>query len=165
MTRRNHVPILELHGFSTLGPELATNNNLTALGATLHDKPKNTIASPSDSKSTEELVAEGLGLGDGAETAVVHLLRVELDAALREVEALLNHRSQFPDPPTLLAEDVLGAGGADYDLGAHGGDTDLDTGVAVLRELAGEHLVKLGEEHTIRHELPLLADRVSGRHW
>jgi hypothetical protein len=28
MTRRNHVPILELHGLGTLGPELAAYNNL-----------------------------------------------------------------------------------------------------------------------------------------
>lgn len=52
-----------------------------------------------------------------------------------------------------LTEDVLGAGGADDDLGAHGGDADLDAGVAVLRELARQHLVQLREEHPIRHEL------------
>lgn len=50
-------------------------------------------------------------------------------------------------------EDVLGAGGTDDDLGAHGGDAHLDAGVAVLCELAGEHLIQLREEHAIRHEL------------
>jgi hypothetical protein len=50
-------------------------------------------------------------------------------------------------------QDVLGAGGADDDLGAHGGDADLHAGVAVLRELPGQHLIQLREEHPIRHEL------------
>jgi hypothetical protein len=58
---------------------------------------------PSDSEATEELVAEGLSLGDGAEAAVHDLLGVELHAAVGKVEALLHHRRQLPDPPTLLA--------------------------------------------------------------
>jgi hypothetical protein len=50
-------------------------------------------------------------------------------------------------------EDVLRAGGADDDLGAHGGDPDLDAGEAVLPELAGQHLVQLRQENAIRDEL------------
>lgn len=105
---------------------------------------------PSDGEATEELVAEGLGLGDGAEAAVADLLGVELHSAVGEVESLLHHRRQLPDPATLLTEDALGAGGADDDLGPHGGDPDLDAREAVLPELAGEHLVQLGQEHAIR---------------
>ena len=52
-----------------------------------------------------------------------------------------------------LTEHVLGAGGADDDLGPHGGDADLDAGVAVLSELTHEELVELGVEDAIGHEL------------
>ena len=42
---------------------------------------------PADGKTTKELVAERLALSNGAETAGSDLLGVELNAALREVEA------------------------------------------------------------------------------
>lgn len=54
----------------------------------------------------------------------------------------------------ILTEDILGAGGADDDLGPHGRNPNLDAGVAVLRQLTGEHLVQLREEHSIGHKLP-----------
>ena len=44
-------------------------------------------------------------------------------------------------------------GGADDDLGAHGGHADLDAGVAILGELTDEELVELGEEDAVRDEL------------
>jgi hypothetical protein len=50
-------------------------------------------------------------------------------------------------------ENVLGAGYADDDLGAHGGHASLHAGVAVLRKLAGQHLIQLRKEHPISDEL------------
>lgn len=54
----------------------------------------------------------------------------------------------------ILTKDILGAGGADDDLSPHGRNPNLDAGVAVLRQLTGEHLVQLREEHSIGHKLP-----------
>jgi hypothetical protein len=108
---------------------------------------------PADGEASEELVAERLGLGDGAEAAVDDLLGVELHAVLGEVEPLLYDGGELPDSAALLAEHVLGARGADDDLRAHRGHADLDAGVSVLGELPGQHLVQLGIEDTIADEL------------
>lgn len=114
---------------------------------------------PPDGKASEELVAEGLSLRDGAEAAVDDLLGVELDAILGEVEPLLDDRGQLPDPAALLAEHVLRARGADDDLRAHRRDAHLHAGVAVLRQLPRQHLVELGVEHTVADELRTRAPR------
>jgi len=114
---------------------------------------------PPDGKASEELVAEGLSLRDGAEAAVDDLLGVELDAVLGEVEPLLDDRGQLPDPATLLTEHVLRARGADDDLRAHRRDAHLHAGVAVLGQLPRQHLVKLGVEHTVADELRTRARR------
>ena len=52
-----------------------------------------------------------------------------------------------------LTQDILSASGADDDLSSHGGDANFHPGVAILGELPGEKLVKLGEEHTVCYEL------------
>lgn len=57
-----------------------------------------------------------------------------------------------------LTEHVLCAGSADDDLRLQRGHADLHAGVAVLRKLAGEHLVELGEEHAIGNELQVTQD-------
>ena len=44
-------------------------------------------------------------------------------------------------------------GGHDDDLGPGGCDPDLDAGVAILGQLAGQELVQLGLEHAIGDEL------------
>ena len=46
---------------------------------------------PPDSESTDELVPQRLCLSDGAESPRGHLLGVQLDGALGEIEALLHH--------------------------------------------------------------------------
>ena len=53
---------------------------------------------------------------------------------------------------------LLGSGCLDNDFGSEWGDSDVNTGITVLGELSGEQLVKLGVEHSVRHELPLLTD-------
>ena len=62
---------------------------------------------PPDCESTDELVPQRLGLRDGAQAPRGHLLGVQLDGALGEVEALLHHGGQLADSPALLAEHVL----------------------------------------------------------
>ena len=61
-------------------------------------------------------------------------------------------------PAALLAEDLLGVGGADDDVGDGRGDADLDAGVALLSQLALEELVELGVEDTVGDELSALGD-------
>lgn len=54
----------ELHALSTRSPQLAANDNLTALSSALHDEPQDTIASPPDRKTVKQFVPEGLALSD-----------------------------------------------------------------------------------------------------
>ena len=91
----------------------------------MYNLPEHTIAGPPDSETSDELVTEGLGLGNGAETAGGHLLCVELHGALGEVEPLLDDAGELSDPPALLSEDVLGPGSHDDDLGSGGGHSNL----------------------------------------
>jgi hypothetical protein len=91
---------------------------------------------PAHGKTTEELVAERLGLGDGRKTAVLDLLGVELERVLGELETLLDESLELADAATLVAEDLLGVGGTDDDLSAGVGDADLTAGVTLLSELA-----------------------------
>jgi hypothetical protein len=58
---------------------------------------------PAHGEATDQLVAEGLGLGDGAQAAVGDLLGVQLNGPLREVEPLLDDRGQLANAATLLA--------------------------------------------------------------
>ena len=153
VTGRDHVPILELHSLATLAAELAGHDNLGTLGTVLHDEAEDAVARAAHGEASEELVPERLSLGNGAETAVGNLLGVELDGALGEAKTLLDEGGELANAAALLAENVLGAGGADDDLGAHGGHADLDAGVAILGELTDEELVELGEEDAVRDEL------------
>jgi len=52
-----------------------------------------------------------------------------------------------------LTKNVLCPCSPDDDLCPHGSHTDLDAGVAVLSQLSGKELVKLGIEHAICDEL------------
>jgi hypothetical protein len=139
----------ELHGLGTGSTELSGNDDLATLGARLHDEAEDTIASTADGKTVEELVAEGLALGDGGQTTVLDLGGVQGDGVLGELEALLDERGELTDAATLLSEDLLCVGGADDDVGDGGCDADLDTGVTLLSELALEELVQLGVENTV----------------
>merc|ERR1719291_258368 len=152
----DHQTVNKLHGLSSLSPQLAADNNLAALGSRLHDETENTIASPPHGQTSDQLVTERLGLGNGAKSASGHLLGVELDSSLGEVEPLLDDAGQLPDPPALLSQNVLGPGGHDDDLGPGGSHADLDTGVAILGELSGEELIELGFEDSVSNKLSLL---------
>lgn len=152
----DHEAVGELHGLGTGGTELAGDDDLATLGAGLHDEAEDTVAGTADGETVEELVAEGLALGDGGETAVLDLGGVEGDGVLGELEALLDEGGELADAASLLAEDLLGVGGADDDVGYRGGDADLDAGVALLGQLALEELVELSVEDAIGDELSAL---------
>jgi hypothetical protein len=139
----------ELHALGTGGPELSGNDDLATLGARLHDESQHTVAGPSDGQAIEELVSEGLALGDSGETTVLDLGGVERDGVLGKLEALLDERGELTDAAALLSENLLGVCGADDDVGDGGRDADLDAGVALLGQLALEELVQLGIEDTV----------------
>jgi hypothetical protein len=92
-------------------------------------------------------------LSDGAKTTGCNLLGVQLNRVLGEVEPLLDNGGQLTDPPALLTEDVLGAGGHDDDLSLGGGNTDLHTGVTILGEFTSQKLVQLSLENSVGDEL------------
>lgn len=103
----------ELHGLGTGSTELAGNDNLATLGTRLHDETENTIARTTDGETVEELVAEGLALGNSTETTVLDLGGIKGDGVLGELEALLDEGGQLADAATLLTENLLGVGGTD----------------------------------------------------
>jgi len=126
-----HVAVHELHRLGALSAELARDDDLAALGPRLHDVPQHAVTRPPHGQAAQELVTQRLGLGDRAQAAGGHLLRVQLDRPVRELEPLLDGGRQLADAAPLLAQDVLGAGRPDDDLRAHGGDPDLHPGVAL----------------------------------
>jgi hypothetical protein len=162
LTRVNHEAVGELHGLGTGSTELTRDNNLTTLGTRLHDETENTIAGTSNGETVEKLVSEGLALSDSGETTVLDLGGVEGDGVLGELESLLDERGELANAAALLAENLLGVGGSDDDVGNGGGDADLDAGVTLLSELALEELVELGVEDTVSDELSPLGDLRSG---
>lgn len=163
LTGVDHEAVGELHGLGTGGTELARDDHLATLGARLHDKAKDTIAGTADGQTVEKLVAERLALGDGGQTTVLDLGGVQGHAVLGELEALLDQAGELADATALLAENLLGVGGADDDVGDGGGDADFDAGVTLLSQLALEELVQLGVEHTVGDELSALGTGLQKR--
>ena len=153
LTRVDHETVGELHRLGTSSTQLSGDDDLTSLGTRLHDESNNTVGGTSDGQTTEELVSQGLALGDGVQTTVLDLLGVERQGSLGEAESLLDEGSQLTDSATLVTEDVLGVGGSDDDLGSGVGDSDLTARVTLLGELSGEELVELGGKDTVSHEL------------
>ena len=163
LTGVDHVSIGELHGLGSSSTQLSGNNNLTTLGTSLHDESEDTVTStnvgnehgvsiqslpkfnacptkvnsPPDGQTSQKLVPQRLGLGNGTETSVLDLLSVELQRVLGELESLGNQSGQLPDPPSLLSEDILSVGSTDDDLGLSVGGSDLTSGVTLLGKLAG----------------------------
>jgi hypothetical protein len=103
----------ELHGLGTGSTKLSGNDNLATLGTTLHDETENTVAGTTNGKAVEELVAEGLALSDGGETAVLDLGGIEGNGVLGELETLLDEGGELADAAALLTENLLGVGGTD----------------------------------------------------
>ncbi len=153
LTGVDHEAVGELHRLGTGSTQLARDDDLATLGTRLHDEAEDTVGGTSDGKTTEELVAERLALGDGVETTVLHLLGVELERVVGELESLLDESGELTDAATLVTENLLGVGGTDDDLGAGVGDTDLTSGVSLLGELTSEELVELGGEDTVSDKL------------
>jgi len=159
LTGMDHEAVGELHALRTSGTQLSRDDNLATLSTTLHDESEDTIACSADGKTVEELVSEGLALGDSGETTVLDLSGVEGDGVLWELESLLDEGGKFADSSTLLSENFLGVCCADDDVGDCGCNSDLNTRVSLLSQLALEELVQLSEEDTIGHELASLGDR------
>merc|ERR1719454_51893 len=156
MTSVNHQTIGELHCFGTLSTKLTRDNNLATFGTRLHDEAEDTIGGTADGKTAHKLVAHGFALGSGAQTTVGNLLSEELDLAVLHLETFLDQGGQLANALCLLAKNILGAGGQDNDLGALGGDADLDTRVTVLGQFTAEKSVQLGLEDSLGDVLSLL---------
>jgi hypothetical protein len=153
LTRVDHETISELHALGTSSTQLSGNDNLATLSTTLHDESENSIACSADSQTVEELVSEGFALGDGRETSVLNLGSVERDGVLGELESLLDEGGELTDTSSLLAENFLGVGCADDDVGDGGRDSDFDTRVSLLSQLPLEEFVQFCVENTIGDEL------------
>lgn len=153
LTGVDHESVGELHGLGTSSTQLTRDDDLATLGTSLHNESQNTVGGTSDGQTTEELVAEGLALGNGVQSTVLYLLGVELEGTLGETESLLDQSSQLTDSATLVTENILGVGGSDDDLSSGVGDTDLTARVSLLGELSGEELVELGSEDSVSYEL------------
>ena len=69
----DHQTVNKLHSLGSLSSQLAAHHDLAALGSALHDEPENSIAGSPDGQTSDQLVTERLGLGDGAETTSGHL--------------------------------------------------------------------------------------------
>jgi len=165
LTGVDHETVGELHRLSTGSAKLARDNDLATLGSALHDEAEHTIAGTANGEAIEELVAERLALGDGAETTILNLGSVKRNRVLRELEPLLDETSELTNAATLLAENLLGVGSADDDIGHGRRNADLNTAVTLLGQLALKKLVELGVEDAIGDELALLGDLVgSGSH-
>merc|ERR1719164_107448 len=142
--------------------DLARHHNGATEGTALHDEADHTIAGTSDSKSSEELVAQGLALGHGAEATVQHLLGVQLNGSGGEVEPLLHNSGELANATALLAQHVLGTGGTDDNLVTGRSLADFDAGVAILGKLTDEKLVQLSVENSVSDELALLRHVLGG---
>lgn len=103
----------ELHGLGTSGTQLARHNNLATLSTGLHDETEDTVAGTTDGETVQQLVAEGLALSDGGQTTVLDLGGIEGDRVLGELEALLDEGGELANAAALLAQNLLGVGGAD----------------------------------------------------
>lgn len=153
LTGVDHETISELHALGTSSTQLSGNDNLTTLSTTLHDESENTIACSANRQTVEKLVTQGLALCDGRQTSVLNLGGVERDGVLGEFESLLDEGGKFADSTSLLAENFLGMGGADDDVGDGWCDSDLDTRVSLLSQFALEEFVQFCIEDTIGDEL------------
>ncbi|KAI3480308.1 hypothetical protein L1887_57573 [Cichorium endivia] len=76
LTGVDHETVGELHRLGTGSTQLTRDDDLATLGARLHDEAEHTVGGTADSETAEQLVAERLALGNGVETAVLHLLGV-----------------------------------------------------------------------------------------
>lgn len=81
------------------------------------------------------------------------MLSSYLYCAHGKVKPLLYDSRQFPDPASLLSQDILRASGQDNDLCPGGRHSDLNPTVTILRQLLGEKVVQLCFKNTISNKL------------
>ena len=156
LTRVDHETVGELHALGTGSTKLSGDDNLTTLGTALHNESEDTIAGSSDSQAVQQLVSEGLALGNGGETTALHLGGIEGDGVFGKLETFLDEGSEFTDSSSLLAENFLCVGCADDDIGDGGCNSDFDARVSLLSQLALEEFVQFCVEDTIGDELSSL---------
>lgn len=165
LTGVDHETVSELHALGTSSTELSRDDNLATLSTALHDESENTIAGSSDSETVEELVSQGLALGDSGETTVLDLGGVEGNGVFWELESLLDERGELANAASLLSENFLGVGCPDDDIGDGRSNTDFDTRVSLLGQFTLEELVQLSVEHTISDELSPLGAVPGSQHF
>ncbi len=151
-----------LLGLCALATDLTGNDDLATDGTTTtHDGTNAVVGSVTDGETVEELVLEGLNVGSSGQVLVEGEgfdAELNLVVLVVEVVSLFDEGLNFLDLAGLGAEEVLAVGGADADLSAHVGSTDLNTSVALHTEGSHEELVELGLEDTVSNELFLGSD-------
>jgi len=160
VTGVDHHTVDEFHGFRSLASDLTGDDNLATAGTVLHDESEHTVGGSSDGQTAEELVSEGLGLGDGGKASVGNSLDVEVDGTLLGAPSLVDDSGQFANSSGLLSENLTGSGGDDDDFAGFALSDD-DATVAILSKLALEELVEFGLEHTISNKQVFLRYRPS----
>jgi len=108
---------------------------------------------PSYSKPSNQLVTQGLSLGDGTETSCSNFLCIQLDRALGKAEPLLHNGRQLSDATSFLAQNILRPRCKDYDFGTCRRHTDFNTAVTIFSQLAREKLIQLSLENPILNKL------------
>jgi hypothetical protein len=148
-----------LLGLCALTTDLTRDHDFATGGTTTaHNSAHDVVGGHTDGGTGEELELEGLNVGGGGQVLVEGEGldgKLDLVVLVVEVVALLDEGLDLLDLAGALVEEVLALGGADADLGAHVGGADLNAGVTLHTESAGEELVQLSLEHTISNELLL----------
>ena len=100
---------LAMHGFSPLSSEFPRHYRLAAFGPTLQEELQRTTAGPPHRRVEDQPVCNTETLPGQWHTDLLWLpfQHKALHTAIREAKSLLNHSSQFPDPPALLTKYIL----------------------------------------------------------
>lgn len=140
----------------TLTTDLTRDDNLATNGSTsAHDSTNDVVGSQTHSGAGEELMLKDFSVGGSAEVLVVGKgldRKVDLVVFVIKVVSLLNEGLDFLDGSCLLVDEIGGLSAANTDFGSHAGKTDLNAGVTLLSESAGEELVKFSLEDAICNE-------------
>ena len=75
--------------------------------------------------------------------------RVEGDGVFGKFESLLDQGREFTNSSSLLAENFLGVGCADDDVGDGRSDADFDTRVSLFGQFSLKELIQFGKKHSI----------------
>jgi len=153
LARVHHEAVDKLHGLGALAADFARDNDFAAFGAGVHDEAEDAVAGLADGNVVEQLVAEALALGNGAEALVFYTLDKELDTIVGKAKSLLNEGSKLLDATATLAKNPLRARSANDNFCALRRNANFQARIAVLGKLAREKLVQLGIEYTVSDKL------------